>query len=69
MKTGTICSKHDEITELAESIIKKVAKCKEDGVRMEEGLNNKRKTIEELEYKIDELEERIRELESSIELY
>ena len=84
LKTGTICSKHDKLMDLAkelsnymddvkreiegmsDSIYDLADKCKEDGQRMENGLDNKRKTIDELEKRIDELESENESLKDDI---
>lgn len=79
LKTGTICSKHDDIKTLAdkisaccedadvvsyaEEIADLVLKCKDDGQRMENGLDEKSKTIKDLEKELQSAHKQIDILE------
>lgn len=65
-KNGTICSKHEEISDLAERIGDLVSKCLEDGGNMEEGLVQKAKRIFELETELRETKEELRAAEKLI---
>ena len=71
--TGTICSKHDRIEDLANDIMRLASDAKADGVRMEEALHERRDEVKELNDKIRQLEkdnakleQRIAELENDI---
>lgn len=65
-KTGSICSKHDEIKELADKIADLAEKCLEDGGRMEEGLIEKRKRIGALEDENESLRAQLEKAEDMI---
>ncbi len=58
---STICSKHDEIDSLADQIRAIVDQAKDDGIRMEAGLDEKRERINELEKEVAELEKKLTE--------
>lgn len=74
LKHGTICSKHDDIEgaaskaqDLLSDILKLVDRAKDDGQRMENGLDEKRKRIEELEAQVGSLEDDLRAANRLIE--
>ena len=66
-KTGTICSKHDKIKELANEIQDLADKCLDDGGRMESGLTEKNRRIETLEEENEGLKAQLERAESLIE--
>ncbi len=73
LKTGSICSKHNEIEDLAKELAEKagiildiVGKCLDDGGRMEEGLIEKRKRIEALEGQVEDLKTQLQDAEEMI---
>jgi len=61
MNRQTICSKHDAIDSLADDIRSLVEQAKEDGIRMEAGLETKRRRIAELEKEVEDLEQKLTE--------
>ena len=61
MNRQTICSKHDAIDSLADDIRSLVGQAKEDGIRMEAGLETKRRRIAELEKEVEDLEQKLSE--------
>ena len=67
LKTGTICSKHEEIKDLADRIMDLAGHCLDDGQRMENGLDEKGERIKELEKELEEKNEYIASLEKQVE--
>jgi len=66
MINGTICGKHDEIDSLADKIRHLAEQAKEDGIRMEAGLDEKRRSIEELEKEVKGLKDDVSVLENKV---
>jgi chromosome segregation ATPase len=67
MKHGTICSKHDEIYKLADKISDLVQLCKDDGINMERGLDDKRTRIQELEAEVESLKDDLKSARDEID--
>lgn len=67
LKSGTICSKHEKIKELAEEIESLVDLCLDDGARMEGGLEEKKRTIDDLQKENESLQEDVNKLTQEID--
>ena len=67
LKSGTICSKHEKIKELAEEIESLVDLCLDDGQRMENGLDDKKRTIEDLQKENESLQEDVNKLTQEVD--
>ena len=52
LNCGTICSKHDSIEQASEEILYLVKLARDDGIRMEDALNDYKKEIKELKEQI-----------------
>lgn len=63
IQRDTICFKHDEIMKLAQKVIDLTDEAKDCGIRMEEGLDKKRKRIDELESEVYDLQKQIEKLQ------
>lgn len=71
--TGTICDKHDaayqfadKAKDLLDDLMTAIEKAKEDGIKMEGGLDAKRERIKELEDEVSDLKDKIADLEGQL---
>lgn len=64
--SDTICFKHDEIARFAQKVIDMVDEAKDCGIRMEEGLTEKRRRIEALESEVEDLRAELERAEKMI---